>query len=66
MSTHMERNHVVHVAGNSARDCSDIERFRKTHPVVTDAKVFVTIIIGTFRRNSRQNWQSGMRTASER
>jgi len=35
-------------------------------PVVTDAKVFVTTIISTFRRNSHQNWQSGTRTASER
>jgi len=34
-------------------------------PVVTDTKVFVTTIIGTFRRNSRQNWQSVTRTASE-
>jgi len=25
--------------------------------VVTDTKVFVTTIIGTFRRNSRQNWR---------
>jgi len=32
MSTHVERNHVVHEAGNSARDCSDIERYRKTRP----------------------------------
>jgi len=30
MSTHVEKNHVVHVAGNSARDCTDIERNRKT------------------------------------
>jgi len=35
-------------------------------PVVTDAKVFVTTIIGTFRHKSHQNWQSGTRTASER
>ena len=32
MSTHVERNHVVHVAGNSARDCTDIERYQKTRP----------------------------------
>jgi hypothetical protein len=32
MSTHVERNHVVHVAGNSTRDCTDIERNRKTRP----------------------------------
>jgi len=32
MSTHVERNHVVHVAGNSARDCTDIEQYRKTRP----------------------------------
>ena len=32
MSTHVERNHVVHVAGNSARDCTDIERNRETRP----------------------------------
>jgi len=37
-----------------------------SNPVVTDAKVFVTTIIGTFRRNSHQNWQSVLRTASER
>jgi len=36
-----------------------------SNPVVTDAKVFVTTIIGIFRRNSHQNWQSGTRTASE-
>jgi len=30
MSTHVERNHVVHVVGNSTRDCTDIERNRKT------------------------------------
>jgi len=36
------------------------------NPVITVAKVFVTTIISTFRRNSHQNWQSGTRTASER
>jgi len=30
MSTHVERNHVVHIAGNNARDCTDIEQYRKT------------------------------------
>ena len=30
MSTHVERNRVVHVTGNSARDCTDIEQYRKT------------------------------------
>ena len=35
-------------------------------PVVTDAKVFVTTIIGIFQCISRQNWQSVTRTASER
>jgi len=37
-----------------------------SNPVVTDVKVFVTTIIGTFRHNSHHNWQSGTRTASER
>jgi len=32
MSTNVERNHVVHVAGNSARDCTDIEQYLKTRP----------------------------------
>ena len=32
MSTHVETNHVVHVAENSTRDCTDIERNRKTRP----------------------------------
>ena len=137
MSTHLERNHVEHVAGNSAFDCTDIERYRKTrpptschqnsgldtfakkqslasspyfvsqsadrsrpclglgegswlfkivwkwrlphamrracrkgniisNPVVTDAKVFVTTIISTFTRKSRQNWQSVTRTTSKK
>jgi len=39
------------------RDKSVSERQKSSNPVVTDAKVFVTIIIGTFRRNSHQNWQ---------
>ena len=30
MSTHFEKNHLVHVAVNSARDCTDIERNCKT------------------------------------
>jgi len=32
MSTYIDRNHVVHAAGNSTRDCTDIERYRKTRP----------------------------------
>jgi len=32
MSTHVERNHVVHVGSNSACDCTDTERYRKTRP----------------------------------
>ena len=32
ISTHVESNRVVHVAGNSARDCTDIELNRKTRP----------------------------------
>jgi len=145
MLTHFETNHFVHVAGNSARICRDIEGCRKTqlpinchqnsganldtfaqeqslvssqyfvsekcvwsvdrrkqylglregswlrllkivwkwwlphavrrvcptgnimgNLVVNDATVFVTTINGTFRRNSRQNWQSVSKTASER
>jgi len=31
MSTHFERNYVVHVASNSAFDCTDIE-YHKTRP----------------------------------
>ena len=34
--------------------------------VVTDARVFVTTFVGTLRCNSRQNWQSLTRIASER
>jgi len=32
MSTHVGRDHVEHVAGNGARDCTDIEQYRKTRP----------------------------------
>jgi len=35
MSTHVERKHVVHVAGNSTRDCTDIEHNRKTRPLTS-------------------------------
>jgi len=37
-----------------------------SNPVIIVAKVFLTTIIGTFRRNNHQNWQSVTRTASER
>jgi len=37
-----------------------------SNPVVTDIKVFITTMIGILRRNSRQNWLSLTRTASER
>jgi len=36
------------------------------NPVVTDAKVFVITVISTFRRDSRQKWQSITKTAREK